>query len=93
MRKLVAALRDPIQSSFHRRRCLALCATLLLAAVERRHSCVGRVHASDVLHEEVFAVEVVGSIGRVCALVAAPEAHAEVLGHGVAFPFVFGVEG
>jgi hypothetical protein len=51
------------------------------------------MHTPDVLHEEVFAVEVVGSIGRVVALVAAPEAHAEVLGHGVAFPFVFGVEG
>ena len=51
------------------------------------------VHAAKVLGEEVFAVEVVGSIGRVVALVAAPEAHAEVLGHGVAFPFVLGVEG
>jgi hypothetical protein len=51
------------------------------------------VHTSDVLHKEVFAVKIVGSIGRFGALVAAPEAHAKVLGHGVAFPFVFGVEG
>ena len=45
------------------------------------------------LHEEVFAIEIVGSLRRFSALVAAPEAHAEVLGHGVAFPLVFGVEG
>ena len=89
MRKLVSALGDPVQRSFHRRS-LNLCAALLLG---RQHSGIGRMHASDVLHEEVFAVEIVGSIGRIGALVAAPEAHAEVLGHGVAFPLVFGVEG
>jgi hypothetical protein len=37
------------------------------------------MHAAHMLDEEVFAVEVVGSVGRVGALIAAPEAEAEVL--------------
>jgi hypothetical protein len=93
MRKLIAAFSDLVQSSFHRSSYLVLYATFPLAIGGRRYDCLGRVHASNMLHEEVFAVEIVGSIRRVGALVAAPEAHAEVLGHGVAFPFVFGVEG
>ena len=89
--KLVAALSDFIQSSFHCSN-FTLYAAFSLAVVGRQDSCVGRMHAPDVLHEEVFTVEIVWSIGRIGALVAAPEAHAEMLSHGVAFPFVFGVE-
>lgn len=91
MRKLIAALSDFIQSSFHSID-FTLYATLFLAVASCWYSCAGRMHTSDMLHEEILAVEVVRSIGRFGALVAAPEAHAEMLGHGVAFPFVFGVE-
>lgn len=92
MREPVAAFSDLVQGGFYRRH-PTLHMALFLAVVRRQYSCVSRMHATDVLHKQVFAVEIVGSIGRFGALVAAPEAHAEVLGHGVAFPFVFGVEG
>lgn len=53
--------------------------------------------SAHVLHEEVFAVEIVefaiAAAGVVGAALAAPEAEAEVLGVDVAFPFVFGAEG
>ena len=52
------------------------------------------MHASDVLREEVLAVEVIRTLGIVhaCAEVAAPEAETEVLRGDVALPFVLGTE-
>jgi hypothetical protein len=89
--ELVAASGDFVESSFHSRDS-AMRTTFVLAIADRRHDCVGRMHASHMLYEEIFTVEVVGSIGRFLTLIAAPEAEAEVLRQSVSFPFVFGVE-
>lgn len=91
---LIAALSYVVESCFDCRD-FALCSAFLAAVVFDvcGRCCLGvRVHSPDMLDVQVFAVEVVGSRGRVGALVAAPEAELEVLRRGVAFPFVFGAE-
>jgi len=52
----------------------------------------GRVHAPDVLHQQVLATEVVGfGTGR-GAQIATPEVEAHMLGIDMAFPLVLGAE-
>lgn len=51
-----------------------------------------RVHASNVLNEEIFAVEVVGLTLVLVALVTSPETSLHVLRVDVPLPFVFGTE-